>query len=125
MIRRPPRSTLFPYTTLFRSLLLSPLRPGLRGRRGRGLPPRDRGRLEDAVPRGGRVLPQGSPRAWRVAVEHLGPGGPRARADRPAWAVHVTGAQGPPAGLRSVPRLRSPRTRDSPDPPSSRLAVGP
>src|SRR5690349_22150939 len=24
MIRRPPRSTLFPYTTLFRSLLLSP-----------------------------------------------------------------------------------------------------
>src|SRR5256885_3920131 len=25
MIRRPPRSTLFPYTTLFRSLLASPL----------------------------------------------------------------------------------------------------
>src|SRR3712207_7754442 len=25
MIRRPPRSTLFPYTTLFRSLLLRPL----------------------------------------------------------------------------------------------------
>src|SRR3712207_7417255 len=24
MIRRPPRSTLFPYTTLFRSLLLAP-----------------------------------------------------------------------------------------------------
>src|SRR2546422_6932998 len=24
MIRRPPRSTLFPYTTLFRSILLSP-----------------------------------------------------------------------------------------------------
>src|SRR3712207_8981228 len=30
MIRRPPRSTLFPYTTLFRSG-----RRGLRGRRGR------------------------------------------------------------------------------------------
>src|SRR5689334_24789344 len=29
MIRRPPRSTLFPYTTLFRS------RRGVRGRRGR------------------------------------------------------------------------------------------
>src|SRR5260370_14671675 len=28
MIRRPPRSTLFPYTTLFRSLLGSVLRPG-------------------------------------------------------------------------------------------------
>src|SRR3712207_7727495 len=26
MIRRPPRSTLFPYTTLFRSLLVAPLR---------------------------------------------------------------------------------------------------
>src|SRR3712207_6857467 len=31
MIRRPPRSTLFPYTTLFRSQRL--LRPGQRGRR--------------------------------------------------------------------------------------------
>src|SRR5258705_7208904 len=27
MIRRPPRSTLFPYTTLFRSLLLGALNP--------------------------------------------------------------------------------------------------
>src|SRR2546425_6076802 len=40
MIRRPPRSTLFPYTTLFRSLLLAS--PGNRvGRRdGRCLPHR-------------------------------------------------------------------------------------
>src|SRR2546425_7031035 len=28
MIRRPPRSTLFPYTTLFRSVLPEPLPPG-------------------------------------------------------------------------------------------------
>src|SRR3712207_9476601 len=28
MIRRPPRSTLFPYTTLFRSLLIGTLDPG-------------------------------------------------------------------------------------------------
>src|SRR6266446_8117756 len=28
MIRRPPRSTLFPYTTLFRSGLPDPARPG-------------------------------------------------------------------------------------------------
>src|SRR3712207_8446264 len=28
MIRRPPRSTLFPYTTLFRSLRRAPPRPG-------------------------------------------------------------------------------------------------
>src|SRR5687768_17815496 len=32
MIRRPPRSTLFPYTTLFRSLELLPV-PGWRGQR--------------------------------------------------------------------------------------------
>src|SRR2546429_2636414 len=34
MIRRPPRSTLFPYTTLFRSVKAS----GLRGRGGAGFP---------------------------------------------------------------------------------------
>src|SRR5262245_64513823 len=28
MIRRPPRSTLFPYTTLFRSPVMSPVAPG-------------------------------------------------------------------------------------------------
>src|SRR2546430_6822115 len=28
MIRRPPRSTLFPYTTLFRSVVAEPLRGG-------------------------------------------------------------------------------------------------
>src|SRR5437773_4688113 len=32
MIRRPPRSTLFPYTTLFRSLLPAPHRPRRPGR---------------------------------------------------------------------------------------------
>src|SRR3712207_7120737 len=35
MIRRPPRSTLFPYTTLFRS---HGARPRHRGARGRGAP---------------------------------------------------------------------------------------
>src|SRR5258707_7367677 len=34
MIRRPPRSTLFPYTTLFRSLRDHGVCPVLRGRRG-------------------------------------------------------------------------------------------
>src|SRR2546430_5290426 len=28
MIRRPPRSTLFPYTTLFRSVLIDEIEPG-------------------------------------------------------------------------------------------------
>src|SRR5256885_12596249 len=32
MIRRPPRSTLFPYTTLFRSRLLAPFDPVVRDR---------------------------------------------------------------------------------------------
>src|SRR2546430_9977384 len=35
MIRRPPRSTLFPYTTLFRSPLHRRLRAGVRARRRR------------------------------------------------------------------------------------------
>src|SRR2546422_8544122 len=41
MIRRPPRSTLFPYTTLFRSLAVGAARsPGVAARGG--LPDRDR-----------------------------------------------------------------------------------
>src|SRR5437588_6128076 len=60
MIRRPPRSTLFPYTTLFRSHHLG--RPLARGgarrgralglRRGRGL--RLRAREPEAEPQGGQ-----------------------------------------------------------------------
>src|SRR3712207_7932627 len=41
MIRRPPRSTLFPYTTLFRSLLLHPARG--RAEPARPLHPRGNG----------------------------------------------------------------------------------
>src|SRR3712207_7763393 len=37
MIRRPPRSTLFPYTTLFRSLALARGGGGRAARRGHGL----------------------------------------------------------------------------------------
>src|SRR3712207_8823148 len=64
MIRRPPRSTLFPYTTLFRSegvavgvarLVASlPLQPRRHGRRRAALgPPREMvvGRVEDVVER--------------------------------------------------------------------------
>src|SRR3712207_8949565 len=39
MIRRPPRSTLFPYTTLFRSLARARARAPPRGRRGRAATP--------------------------------------------------------------------------------------
>src|SRR5256885_13632983 len=37
MIRRPPRSTLFPYTTLFRSLFLWRRRPAVRHAHGRAV----------------------------------------------------------------------------------------
>src|SRR3989449_8365442 len=66
MIRRPPRSTLFPYTTLFRSGLDVPpvmgsrstyLRGRLGGLEGRALRREDRLRLFAAHP----------PRPWRVA----------------------------------------------------------
>src|SRR5687767_15523265 len=52
MIRRPPRSTLFPYTTLFRS------RRALRARRCRGLAPTERDPPKRRVRRreGGRPL---------------------------------------------------------------------
>src|SRR3712207_8748877 len=53
MIRRPPRSTLFPYTTLFRSCDLA--RPRLLGLRRRGLPGRDRVRARE--PERGGPLP--------------------------------------------------------------------
>src|SRR2546428_10382519 len=49
MIRRPPRSTLFPYTTLFRSRVW--ILAGARGRRRRGA--REWRSLPDAPPAGG------------------------------------------------------------------------
>src|SRR5258708_23193098 len=45
MIRRPPRSTLFPYTTLFRSRLSSTDGPGFFNFRSRGPVAFGRGRL--------------------------------------------------------------------------------
>src|SRR2546430_17455661 len=54
MIRRPPRSTLFPYTTLFRSASPSPARaPGvLTYTRLDSIRPRFAGRLYDVFPGG-------------------------------------------------------------------------
>src|SRR2546426_8690632 len=53
MIRRPPRSTLFPYTTLFRSLVAhgntAPSRFVRRPRSARGLPARAARLLADAA----------------------------------------------------------------------------
>src|SRR2546430_10610075 len=47
MIRRPPRSTLFPYTTLFRSGSLLPRTTARRGRAPRAVGARPRARRAD------------------------------------------------------------------------------
>src|SRR2546425_4187990 len=66
MIRRPPRSTLFPYTTLFRSRAAQPRveRGVLRGRRA-GV------RADEAAVR------------MRLGRGHVGPGAPGARGRQP------------------------------------------
>src|SRR2546430_9080996 len=56
MIRRPPRSTLFPYTTLFRSVYVAPRR----ARRVRGRP---RAPAQEGVLGGLRPLPLLRPRS--------------------------------------------------------------
>src|SRR3712207_7120548 len=61
MIRRPPRSTLFPYTTLFRSSSCVPevssgLRPAMSSAEPSGPPPRDDLRADPGSRRTGGVL---------------------------------------------------------------------
>src|SRR3712207_8958478 len=78
MIRRPPRSTLCPYTTLFRSAALRPA--GARARlaealAGAGAVPHRRGRREAQVLRGGLL-----PLPVRRGAERGAP--PQLRADR-------------------------------------------
>src|SRR2546429_4885428 len=70
MIRRPPRSTLFPYTALFRSLRVRPRVPVADGARGSELPHAGGfpcGETEGA----GRIVHSGSGRAQqRRSEEH-------------------------------------------------------
>src|SRR3712207_7905390 len=61
MIRRPPRSTLFPYTTLFRSRRADDPRAGGRGAAGRGLRRGRRGRRAGGA--GGAGAGQPRPRS--------------------------------------------------------------
>src|SRR3712207_8606171 len=63
MIRRPPRSTLFPYTTLFRSRHLAEQRPAQAAGQRRALVDPVDGRdprLLDLLERGGRLLRAGT-----------------------------------------------------------------
>src|SRR2546430_8150738 len=85
MIRRPPRSTLFPYTTLFRSLLRVPQAAGGAGRLHRERRAADRGTREA----GGAQ--------FRGAAAGGGPGGggaPRSHADRSARRAREGGHAG-------------------------------
>src|SRR3712207_7628141 len=87
MIRRPPRSTLFPYTTLFRSVVLEPAArlpvqppPGERCTTALARPPvlrphrrqRDAGRMEEELLDGDDVLAVGPERGQvlRRSEEH-------------------------------------------------------
>src|SRR3989441_12569226 len=94
MIRRPPRSTLFPYTTLFRSRVRGRGRRGDRTAQGalgrRGFLHGDDGRM-GAKPSGQSAAGTGSE------------DGSRARADRPA-PVGIAGVVGGGGGRRVVGR---------------------
>src|ERR1035437_8496134 len=81
MIRRPPRSTLFPYTTLFRSAVRGSAGPR-RHPRGR-LPPHVQPRRRHDFGRaraGRRQGRRGAGKAGRIAVPHRRGGGAPARA---------------------------------------------
>src|SRR5437899_6221409 len=67
MIRRPPRSTLFPYTTLFRSLLGRRPEVPDRVRLARGGGDREFAALRAAAPRGARDR-----KSTRLNSSHLG-----------------------------------------------------
>src|SRR3712207_6228103 len=103
MIRRPPRSTLFPYTTLFRSgRLARPLLPAALGATARPVHPR---RPAAAAPR----------------PEPLDVGAVAGRRGRPAALPPHRSARVPNAPLRAqedlmaTPRAATTRARHSPD----------
>src|SRR3989449_11614912 len=92
MIRRPPRSTLFPYTTLFRSCAAHRQECAVE----RCLPEEHPGRI------GGGILlsPHGGARRLGVQVHHLGEPGP----ERPEEGIAGAGLPDPPRQrIRRVP----------------------
>src|ERR1035437_8211442 len=92
MIRRPPRSTLFPYTTLFRSVSDRSFLPGRTGIRPRPLSPRSEEHTSELQSRQYlvcRLLLEKKARSQHHATESYatplpeGSGSPVAAADRP------------------------------------------
>src|SRR2546425_2674667 len=108
MIRRPPRSTLFPYTTLFRSLLERPALPQpipARRRRGR-VPLLSTGRPVDGAPVGASTRCRIHRESRRVS------GPPAAGRDRCPSAERVARPLvHRHRGLGRSPRLPEPRAR--------------
>src|SRR2546430_16982491 len=100
MIRRPPRSTLFPYTTLFRSMILADL--AIKGRRRKVLVHFDKNGFAYTIDRATGEVLVAEP---YVAVNWARRGGPPARPpglDSPklpgAPPGERTGHRPPPAG---------------------------
>src|SRR2546427_9857550 len=105
MIRRPPRSTLFPYTTLFRSDLLRVLRRKHR-RRG-GVERLDEGLLDRVTGGGDAVFPGQADVHLADRPFHVEEGGGRIEEDDPRR--RETCHAFPPGGSRM--RTSTPKTR--------------
>src|SRR2546422_6301278 len=115
MIRRPPRSTLFPYTTLFRSLAVGAARsPGVAARGG--LPDRDR----RATGRGSCGLERDEPHSRQFFRDAM-----KAMTSKRVLAVLVVGITACGGGAGSPPRAGqapAPRTGGPPPPGPPRPA---
>src|SRR5256885_14144903 len=105
MIRRPPRSTLFPYTTLFRSVVVGRPRE-LRPEERRKAPLAQQGELVGVLVRGrwhGAGRCGGGRRAAGLLLEHLV--FPQ-RLVAPPWP-HASAHIVPVLAMRAVPAARS------------------
>ena len=123
MIRRPPRSTLFPYTTLFRSPSPAPPRAGAsrRGLERKGKHARSRAKAAAHGPAAPQHARAASPGGLHPAAAPRGaPAAPRPPA-RPPGPSRPPERRAPRARLRRPPRPAPPRASLSrpPDAPPS------
>src|SRR5437667_2909226 len=71
MIRRPPRSTLFPYTTLFRSAARARVRPGAEDAGVRALSAHPRGIDGGRIQRIGKPVRSADRKSTRLNSSHI------------------------------------------------------